>query len=295
MIEPDQNPDDGVHFDDPEPEVAEEVETQPEAPTGEQKEQEDTAPVVESDGDATPDHENGEEDVAEVAAAEDDNSDLKKMQHSLRVQAYEKRELKRRLKELEESRNTVASQYSDKPSESGPPKVPKMSDPGIEYDEDKYAEQLEQYHAKAAEYNLSKAKEKEAQAALEKERKVTIDRFVQGSARLASSDPEYAELVSSSASTYMSDAITEAVLSSEKSAELHREILRNPDRLDALNRLSPAMVGLELGRIESKLAATSTAPKPLAKKVSSAPPPVEISKGVSKQPLPDSAGIKFDY
>lgn len=231
---------------------------------------------------------------------------MAKMQHSMSVQAYENRQLKRRLKELESAQASGGDQTQgqvsathQKPSQDGPtatqgaPRMPRMEDSGIDYDEDKYAEAMDKYHQSAAAHYRREDQRKEHQQQAEQAKKTKFDNFVAKSNELAATDTEYADLVAASSSAQFSPAVSNAILDSESPAQLHREILKDPDRLDRINSMEPISAVRELLKLEQSLSAAPKEPAP--KKVTQAPNPVKVSKGSAPQDRGTPAGYKEDY
>lgn len=303
----DTEPDDGIKFHGDTDSGGVAVEEVPVDSTGSQNETDDVAPQGDDAEEVNTASENSDTETAEVVEAEpvaevtedveSEEDRLKKAEHAVRVKAFETRELKRKLKELEEQNAQQPRQSPDSGNQSKDtkPTVPRMSDPDVEYDEDKYTVKLEEYHAKAATYSLRQAQQKIQNEQKQAEVRKTVEGFVDQSTRLQTDNPEYAELVNASAGIQFSDAVREVILNSEQGAELHYEVLKNPETFDRINSLSPALAARELTKIEMGL---GNAPvKTVAKKkaVSTAPNPVAVSSGASAQGTDTAAGIKFHY
>ena len=234
---------------------------------------------------------------------------MAKMQHSMSVQAYENRQLKRRLKELEGAQtgggDQTQGQYpahqqkadqGDSSSKNGPPRMPRMEDTGIDYDEDKYAEAMDKYHQSAAAHYRREDQRQQERQQVEQAKKAKFDNFVAQSNKLAASDTEYAELVGASANAQFSPAVSNAILDSENPAQLHREILKDPERLDRINAMEPISAVRELLKLEASIGNDTPAKKQAApKKVTQAPNPVKVSTGSSAQDKGTPAGYHEDY
>lgn len=67
--------------------------------------------------------------------------------------------------------------------------------------------------------------------------------------------------------------VIDEIMQSDKSALLAYHLAKNPEKLDALNRMSPRELAREMGRLEA------TVQMPTAKKQTSAPPPASAVKG----------------
>lgn len=88
------------------------------------------------------------------------------------------------------------------------------------------------------------------------------------------------------------DDVIEEIMSSDKSAVLAYHLAKNPDKLDAMNRMSPRELAREVGRLEA------TVKLPEAKKQTSAPPPLSAVKGGASPSSPEadlSAWLKKTY
>ncbi len=76
--------------------------------------------------------------------------------------------------------------------------------------------------------------------------------------------------------------VIEEIMSSEKSALLAYHLAKNPEKLDAMNRMSPRELAREMGRLEA------TVQMPTPKKQTSAPPPASAVKGGASPSSPDA-------
>ena len=298
----DNNPDDPADVlvaDKAEEEISGYVEdygTEQEEPTGAQKETDDDVPQ-DADDQTDDASEDGDESESEESQSESESEKdrLAKLQHAIKVQAYENRELKRKFKEIEEQKGkTEGKQAPLEEESSGAPKVPRPEDPGIEYDDEKFASALEEYHKKAAAYYRREEEQKEQRIKAEKSHQKKVDAFVESSQTLQEKDPVYAELVKASSSIRFSDTVTEALLNSENAGALHRALISDPDRLEGIQAMSPYSAMREIVKIESGLSAKAPEPAP-RKKVSSAPDPVKLSRGVSSPSTGTPSGYKEDY
>ena len=298
----DTEPDDGIKFHGDTDSGGVAVEEVPVDPTGGQNETDDVAPQSNDAEEVNTASETSDTEIVEESpepemAHVDDEDKLRKAEHAVRVKAFETRELKRKLKELEEQNAQQPRQSLDSGNQSKDtkPTVPRMSDPDIEYDEDKYTVKLEEYHAKAAIYSLRQAQQKIQNEQKQAEVRKIVEGFVDQSTRLQTDNPEYAELVNASAGLQFSDAVREVILNSEQGAELHYEILKNPETFDRINSLSPALAARELTKIEMGLGNAPVKTVAKKKSVSTAPNPVAVSSGASAQGTDTAAGIKFHY
>lgn len=220
-----------------------------------------------------------------------------KMEHALKVQAYKNRQLKRELEDLKKQQQTAQNTQATIAQTNGdkPPRMPNMADPEIEYDEEKYQKALQEWQDKSFDYKFRQREQQEKQKKAEQEQQSRAARFAEQYATLAAEDPQYAELTEASAQVQFSDAVRDTILSSENAAKLHREIVRNPKRMEELNSMQPVLAMRELVKLELSL--NSEAPKQASspRKVTQAPQPVSVTKGVSFKGDGIPKGMKFDY
>tara|TARA_R110002167_G_C12705404_1_gene654350 strand:+ start:3950 stop:4861 length:912 start_codon:yes stop_codon:yes gene_type:complete len=300
----DTEPDEGVNFYEADSIGGVIVEAEPTDPTGDQNETDDAAPETSDnkEADTTSEITSDTEEVEEVAETEvepkvevTEDDQLKKAQHAIRVEAFKNRELKRKLKELESQAEPPSQAPNSGNSNSdNKPKVPRMSDPDIEYDEDIYTDKMEKYQEQSAAFYLQKQQRKLEQDQIRKETEKTVDSFVEQSTTLQASNSEYSDLVNASAGAQFSDVVREAIVGSEQGALLHYEILKDPERFESINRMPPMQAMREIVKIEAGI---SGAPKVPAKKktVTTAPKPVDVAKGAASQSSSAPKGFKFDY
>jgi hypothetical protein len=89
----------------------------------------------------------------------------------------------------------------------------------------------------------------------------------------------------------VSPAVQELIVSSENGPELMYELAKNRAEFERINKLSPLAAARELGRLESKLGAQSSAKeKPEPKKLTNAPKPLEpvgSGKGAVRKSISD--------
>lgn len=300
----DNNPDDqGVMVEDMPEGIVEDYHVSEDEPTGAQgtdDSEPQIADVTTDDGtdeadeaeESEPEAEENPESQEEPEAEEDDKA--AKMQHAIKAQAYENRELKRRLKELEAGRQEPQAAETQPKDKSGAPKLPKMEDPGIEFDEDKYEKAVEQYHRDAAKYWREEEAKKAEQAKAQDAHQKKVNSFIDATNALQANDPAYAEMVNATQYVRFSDAVTDALLNSENPGELHRALISDPDNMDRINSLPAYSALREMIALEGGLKAPAPTPAP-KKKVTEAPPPVSVTAKASSPAPGVPAGYKEDY
>lgn len=179
---------------------------------------------------------------------------------------------KRRAEALEAELQRYREQAKPETPDVGP--KPKLEDFG--YDEDKYNAAIEQYYSKksAAEFEARQRQEmtwKQQQEWTQKQSRT----LAQGAATYADFDQVVSQVP-------ISPTAAEAIVISEKGADVAYFLGKNPGEAARINSLPPIQQVYELARIESRLSAPQ--PKP---KTTSAPDPVPTVGGrerVSKSP-----------
>lgn len=87
--------------------------------------------------------------------------------------------------------------------------------------------------------------------------------------------------------TVFNQAVTEAILSSERAADVAYALAKDPKRASRLPKMNALDLGREIGRLEAELA-----PKP--RKISKAPPPVETVGSRGAAPVEDPGKMNME-
>jgi hypothetical protein len=99
--------------------------------------------------------------------------------------------------------------------------------------------------------------------------------------------PDYDKVVGAAALEVSTD-VQMALLESEITPDLEYHLAKNPEKLRALNKMTPTQVAKEIGRLEVLLT------KPAQNKATQAPPPVQPLKGGSAGPAKTYASMDMD-
>ncbi|MBK9497735.1 MAG: hypothetical protein IPO08_25135 [Xanthomonadales bacterium] len=185
-------------------------------------------------------------------------------------------ELTRNWRQTERDRDywrelAMRGQQAEKPADTAPPTAP-VSIPTLaefEYDENKYQAALLQYTEAVAERKveavLKAERDRQAQEATQKTWKQRESEF-------KAKTPDY-ETVAYYAP--LSNEVVSLVVESEVGPELAYYLGKNPELAQTISQLPERAAAREIGKLESRLEAQRTTPKPAPAKpvVSQAPPP----------------------
>lgn len=124
-----------------------------------------------------------------------------------------------------------------------------------------------------------KAKEAEAQKSrLATEQETLLKSFVDRRNAFAKKTEDFEEVLEGVDDVRVSPTIEGLILSSENGPELMYELAKNRAEFERINKLPPLAAARELGKIESKIAATESK-KPEPKKLTQAPKPISTLSG----------------
>lgn len=269
---------------------------------------ENTAEVLDQDG---PKQDTAEE-LAAAAAAQAGAVDLQANENDLDDETEHKRlgGWQRKIKRLEAERETLietlrkvggnaqtsqtqtATQQEDKPPAK--PVRPKMADftgadawEHYEAAREKYDDDRDKYHEDNLSYQLRRQDVVKQQKS---EQEKIVNSFAQQCDELEKEVPDFKE-VAFSENVAMSDAMRDAILTSEFGARIALELGKNPAEAERIAKLNPVVAIREIGKIESRISsakqateenkddlqvATSRAPRP--------PSPVRRTSSVNIDP-----------
>lgn len=196
---------------------------------------------------------------------------------------WEKKEAERKAQELE--RKLSELQQTRQPPEPEAPQSDKPQLADFDYDDAKYLDALTDWKLEQRE----KQREQERQKTQQQER---LGSFVQRQAAYAAGNSEYDAAIkqADAAGISFSEGVSEVILTADNGVELHHELLKSPELIDKLNRMTPVQAAMELGRLEARLKST---PAPA---ITSAPDPIAGLNGAGSQLTPGGASESMaDY
>ncbi len=246
------------------------TETVEETTQAETQETESTEPV-EAKADETEVSESGEDSAEKEEKERKRNS----FQERINQKTREAKEAQARVSELEDRLRSFESQETQ---ELAP--RPKLEDFG--YDEEKYAEALDDWTEQRSLLSARKARmeeqREEAQAQQARLQQLAVDTFKERSAQFEEEHPDYQEKLRSIPN---SPILMQAALISDQGPQLAYYLGSNPDIANQLAVANPIIAAMELGKIQQKL----STPPPT--QTTQAPPPakpVGSSAKVEKDP-----------
>ena len=215
----------------------------------------------------------------------------------------------RKIKKLQEQNETLLellrsggkdakpAQEKTATQEEKPPVKPKLADfkTWEEFDEakDKYHEDLAKFESKKAVENY-KAEHKQ-----QSQQQTIADGWA---AQCAEAEKEFADFkeVAFSSDVPMSDAMMQAIVTSEFGAKVAYELGKDPDEAERISKLSPVAAIREIGKIESRIAGKTPAAEdkdkeddvPPAASTRAPRPPVPVRKTASN---PSDLDDKIPY
>jgi hypothetical protein len=214
-------------------------------------------PIVEQDEDDKGEGEPGDEGEETVGFADDepDAADKPDLPNHLR------NEIKSRNKEIAELKRKLAGQAA--PAED--PVVvgdrPKLSDPNIDYDDEKFEEELDAWDDRRRAAEKQEAARETASRAEKAEFEKVVERFSEQ--RTALKQPELQDRVQLVLDTISGPAQSAIAAHSSNAAQLFAAVGGSPARLEKLLKLeaNPLALMFEAGKMEATLQTTRKAPR----------------------------------
>lgn len=207
----------------------------------------------------------------------------------LKAAIAERTKHKNRIKELEaklaeQTESTQVSKPENPAARQADSSAPKMSDPDIDYDPEKFAKATAAFEVRKA---IREEREKSAIETAKSEWNGKLSAFDQNVAKLAEDAPEYAELIKANGENgHGDDVITAAIVESDAGPDMDYYLLAHPDEAARISALPTEVAKWrEMGRIESAAMefASSNKKKGVTNQVTQAPRPIETAgnSGVS--------------
>lgn len=131
----------------------------------------------------------------------------------------------------------------------------------------------------AAEYVNQLVEQRLAAKEAERQQQQVQAEFVRRTAEVRAAHPDFDEVVQS-ADVPVSQAVTEALLTSEHGPAIMYQLAKSPAELARINALPPLRAAMEIARLEAKASVTAppkTAPKPASRKPSAPAPIVPVT------------------
>lgn len=257
---------------------------------------EQAAEVLEQDG---PKPQDNAEELANAAAVKAGDVDPQATENDHDDETHKRLGgWQRKIKKLETEREILIealrkgggnaqAQQSQQAQEAKAPVKPKAADfTGADawekYEEakDKYFEELADFKAKDA----VKQYRNESQQRSEQEK--VVNGFAQQCAEAKAEFPDF-EAVSFSQDTPMTDAMRDAIVTSDFGALIAYELGKNPDEAERIAKLNPIAAIREIGKIESRIADKKAAAEPDAATTRAPRPPSPVRKTTSVNSEPD--------
>jgi len=188
-----------------------------------------------------------------------DPSLVKTLRKTIKEKSKAERELSRRLAELE-----AKAEKSPEPVKEIP--KPKMSDPDVDFDDEKFEKKLDEWHASKLKAQESKAQKEQAEKQVREQYQAKVEAYQQAKSKLGRPDFDDAEeaVIGTLPTTYQ-DAI---VSLADRPEVVVYALGKNPERAKALAEIKdPAKFIYALGKLEAGLQLKPRKAKPQPEKV----------------------------
>lgn len=249
--------------------------------TTETVESEATDESVEQEESQQPEVQEAETAEAEKPSGEEETPDPERekkksaFQERISELTRQRREAEREAQELRQRLEEIQSQ---EPEADPRPKLEEF-----EYDEDRYAEALDDWYTRqnqrAAQQARAQEFQQEAQRKAQKAQETMIQTFQERSNEFAEEHEDYYQTIQNPAFV-QGQAMTQAILTSENGPALAYHLGKNTQVANEINNMPPAQALMELGKLEAKLS------QHVAPKSSKAPDPIK--------PVGDKAPVEKD-
>ena len=224
----------------------------PVAPVEESSTSEETQDVAAEQGDASP---------GESAPPKDE--DESPAQKRIRQLTWKQREAERRAEEAERKAQELEARLNQ-PKGDSELKVPLES----EFDSDSdYRAAMDRYFSERTKAEMSRYQGEQTEAQKRAAQQTALNGYREKVAAYAADNPNFIEDIQR-AEYKITEAIQEALVSSDKPAELTHYLAKNPDHALKIAQMGPVAAARELAKVEYKLETAS-------RKVSNAPPPTK--------------------
>lgn len=230
------------------------TETQEESQTEETPDQETKENTEPGEGEEPKEGEPQEEESQEETPGEDKSEEAKHAQPDAEEKRKRAGGWQRKIERLERERQLLMEQLQ----RTGQP--PPASRP----DKEKTPEE------RAAEYIDNLVEQRLTRREQERQAQTAQAEFQRRTAEVRQKHPDFEDVVMSAADVPVSQAVTEALLTSEHGPEIMYQLASSPAELARLSALPPLAAAREIGRLEAKLA--SSTPPPVKPKPAFRPP-----------------------
>ena len=277
------------------PETQEETDVKPDEELSQeeleldQSEQDDSSasPSVESDSDEARDEQkpDGSQEEEESEKPEDDSSDhLKKALSKERYLRKRERDSRKKLEEENERlKKSIPSPDSTASQDKPAPKPPRLSDPDIDYDEDKYQARWSEYTDSLIDSKIDSREKRKREHEMLDDLKTRQETYSDKLSDYTAENPEFAELYEEAGRPSFSPMVEDALMASELGPQIEHHLYGNVDVLEEINSSSPAVAIRRLVQIENEISEKNSksgeATRP--KEASEAPRPISTEKGSS--------------
>lgn len=162
---------------------------------------------------------------------------------------------------------------------------PKLED--FDYDDVAYARAIARYEASRQFEQLEQQKKAESEKRKQDE---LISKFHTRAAELVAQDESYQRANEQYQGEPFNQTIENALYMSERGAELHRFLMKNPQEVESLNSMNPTQALMKIGQLEMSLGQKKEIKK------TSAPEPIETVNSTASLASTDwnEAGISMD-
>lgn len=224
------------------------------AAEGKEAAEDGTEETAETDETAAPDGEEGEPGEEEGAEAEKKADEPQAADEKRRRTGGWQRRLEKQAREMEQQARELAA-LREQVQRQAPAAKPEADMTPQE---------------KAVAYIRGEVRREMEQAELVRQQQAVIAEFQRRTTEVRAKNPDYEEVIEAAAHVGVSDAVREAMLTSEHGPEIMYQLAKNPAELARLSALPPIIAARELGRLEAKFA--SVAPTPAKPKLANRPP-----------------------
>lgn len=191
-------------------------------------------------------------------------------------------------KKLREEIEALRKQLQGKPQEqtrkedagsveSNP--MPKLSDPGIEYDQAKHEAALEAWIGRKAESVVEQRERSRRQAEAQAQAQARTKTFDAKLRDYAAKNPDYVEAYEEAGDPTYPPHVNEAIFDSEIGPQIDHHLLKNPELRERISALPPSKALLELGKIEYQLSNPQPAKGATKPRITNAPPAIDRTAG----------------